>query len=62
MAPHPTRGSRIAATGTSRPRSWPRRRELAVTIRRTPAEEEILELLPGMEFLVSERTGVIDVI
>ena len=34
--------------------------ELAVTIRRSPSKEEVLELLPGMEFLLSERTGAID--
>jgi phosphoglycerate dehydrogenase-like enzyme len=34
--------------------------EVSVTMRRSPSKEEILELLPGMEFLVSERTGVID--
>jgi phosphoglycerate dehydrogenase-like enzyme len=34
--------------------------EVAVTMRRSPSKEEILALLPEMEFLVSERTGVID--
>ncbi len=34
--------------------------ELAVTMRRTPSKEEILALLPGMEFLITERTGEID--
>jgi lactate dehydrogenase-like 2-hydroxyacid dehydrogenase len=34
--------------------------ELAITMRRTPSKEEILSLLPGMEFLVTERTGAID--
>lgn len=34
--------------------------EVAVTMRRSPSKEEILALLPEMEFLVNERTGVID--
>jgi phosphoglycerate dehydrogenase-like enzyme len=34
--------------------------ELAVTMRRSPSKEEIINLLPGVEFLVSERTGEID--
>lgn len=34
--------------------------ELAITMRRTPSKEEILALLPGKEFLITERTGVID--
>jgi phosphoglycerate dehydrogenase-like enzyme len=34
--------------------------EVAVTMRRSPSREEILALLPEMEFLVSERTGTID--
>ncbi len=29
-------------------------------MRRSPSKEEVLDLLPGMEFLVSERTGEID--
>lgn len=33
---------------------------LAVTIRRTPARDTILALLPQFDFLISERAGVID--
>lgn len=35
-------------------------REIDITMRRDPPREEILRLLPQMEFLISERTGVID--
>lgn len=34
--------------------------ELEITMRRTPSKEEIIELLPGKEFLITERTGEID--
>ncbi len=34
--------------------------ELDITIRRDPARQEILELLPGKEVLISERAGTID--
>jgi len=34
--------------------------ELDITLRRTPSTEEIIALLPGKEFLITERTGVID--
>lgn len=34
--------------------------ELDITIKRTPSKEEIISLLPGKEFLISERTGQID--
>ena len=34
--------------------------ELDITIRRSPSKEEILTLMPGKDFLISERTGVID--
>lgn len=34
--------------------------ELAITMRRSPSKEEMLELLPGQEFLITERTGTID--
>lgn len=34
--------------------------ELEVTMRRSPSKEEIIALLPEMEFLISERTGEID--
>ncbi len=34
--------------------------ELEVTIRRSPSKEEIIALLPEMEFLISERTGEIN--
>jgi phosphoglycerate dehydrogenase-like enzyme len=34
--------------------------ELNVTMWRTPSKEEIIALLPGMEFLITERTGEID--
>ena len=34
--------------------------ELQITMRRTPSRDEIMALLPGMEFLISERTGAID--
>jgi phosphoglycerate dehydrogenase-like enzyme len=34
--------------------------ELAVTIMRRPAREEVLRLLPDVEFLISERSGVVD--
>ena len=33
---------------------------LDVTLLRTPSKEQILSLLPGKEFLISERSGVID--
>ena len=35
-------------------------REIEITMRRDPAREEILRVLPAMEFLISERAGVID--
>ena len=31
--------------------------ELAVTMRRSPSRDELLALLPGYEFLISERSG-----
>jgi len=34
--------------------------DLDVTMVRTPTKEEILSLMPGKEFLISERTGIID--
>ena len=34
--------------------------ELDVTVHRTADMHEVIDLLPDMEFLVSERTGVID--
>ncbi len=34
--------------------------ELALTLVRSPSREQVLALLPGKEFLISERTGVID--
>lgn len=34
--------------------------ELDVIIRRSPTKEEIIRLLPEMEFLITERTGIID--
>jgi phosphoglycerate dehydrogenase-like enzyme len=34
--------------------------ELEITLRRTPSKEEIIDLLPGKEFLITERTGEID--
>jgi lactate dehydrogenase-like 2-hydroxyacid dehydrogenase len=34
--------------------------ELDVTIVRSPSKEEIINLLPGKEFLISERSGTID--
>lgn len=34
--------------------------ELEITIRRSPSKEEIIDLLPGKQFLISERSGVID--
>ena len=34
--------------------------ELEMTLRRTPSKDEIIALLPGQEFLISERTGEID--
>ena len=33
---------------------------LDITIRRDAARSEVLSLLPGAEFLISERAGVID--
>ena len=58
--PHPTlwithRGERHqqAALNSAPP-------DVAVTMRRSPSKEEIIALLPEMEFLVTERTGVID--
>jgi phosphoglycerate dehydrogenase-like enzyme len=60
MAKHPTlfvthRGQRHqqAALAAAPP-------ELDVTVRRSPDKREVLALLPDMEFLISERTGVID--
>ena len=34
--------------------------ELEVTMMRSPSKEEIIAALPGKEFLITERTGVID--
>ena len=34
--------------------------ELEITMARTPSKEQILALLPGKEFLITERTGEID--
>jgi phosphoglycerate dehydrogenase-like enzyme len=34
--------------------------EIDITMRRDPARQEILELLPGMEALISERAGTLD--
>lgn len=34
--------------------------ELDIVMRRDPSKEEIVDLLPEMEFLISERTGVVD--
>lgn len=34
--------------------------EFEITMRRGPSKEEIIRLLPGKEFLISERTGEID--
>lgn len=34
--------------------------ELDITLRRTPSKDELIALLPGKEFLITERTGVID--
>ncbi len=34
--------------------------QLAVTVVRRPSREELLRLLPGVEFLISERSGEID--
>lgn len=34
--------------------------ELEITMRRSPSKEEIIALLPGKEFLITERTGEID--
>jgi phosphoglycerate dehydrogenase-like enzyme len=34
--------------------------ELAVTMMRQPSEEEVLRILPDIEFLISERAGTID--
>ena len=33
---------------------------LDITMRRSPSKDEIISLLPGKEFLISERSGVID--
>ena len=35
-------------------------KDLEVTMLRSPSKEEILVALPGKEFLITERTGVID--
>ncbi len=35
-------------------------KELAITIKRSPTKEEIMDLLPGIQFLISERSGLID--
>ncbi len=60
MPTHPTlfithRGERhqLAAVGAAPA-------ELDITMARTPSKEQILALLPGKEFLISERTGEID--
>ena len=34
--------------------------ELEIVMRRNPSKQEVLELLPGMDFLISERSGAID--
>jgi phosphoglycerate dehydrogenase-like enzyme len=34
--------------------------EIAVTMRRSPSKDEVVALLPEIEFLVTERTGAID--
>ncbi len=34
--------------------------ELAITIKRSPTKKEIIDLLPGVQFLISERSGLID--
>lgn len=34
--------------------------DLDIVMRRAPGRQEIMELLPGAEFLISERSGVID--
>jgi phosphoglycerate dehydrogenase-like enzyme len=34
--------------------------ELVVTVMRRPPKEEVLRILPGIEFLISERAGTID--
>ncbi|HUH98691.1 MAG TPA: NAD(P)-dependent oxidoreductase [Anaerolineales bacterium] len=34
--------------------------ELQITMVRSPSREQVLALLPGQEFLISERTGIID--
>ena len=34
--------------------------ELEITIKRSPTKDEIISLLPGKEFLISERSGQID--
>jgi len=34
--------------------------EIEITMRRAPTREEILRLLPEMEFLISERSGTVD--
>ena len=34
--------------------------ELDVTLRRSPSKDEIIALLPGKEFLITERSGEID--
>jgi phosphoglycerate dehydrogenase-like enzyme len=60
MAPHPVlwithRGERHQQAALS---SAPA--ELAVAVRRSPSKDEIIGLVPGMEFLITERTGQID--
>jgi len=35
-------------------------KEFEITVRRSPSKEEIMALLPGKEFLITERTGIID--
>lgn len=34
--------------------------DLDITLRRDPTRDEIMSLLPGIEFLISERAGIID--
>ena len=34
--------------------------ELSVTVMRRPPKEEVLRVLPGVEFLISERSGTVD--
>ena len=60
MTPHPTlfithRGERHQQDALNAAPA-----ELDIAMRRTPSKDEIIALLPGKEFLITERSGEID--